>query len=141
MTRKAPYKTKQMTELLSYLKASSGEHVTVGDISNYFKQQGITVSTTTVYRHLEKMVEQGVVAKYIIDGTSSACFEYLGDMHQREQAVCYHCKCEKCGKLIHLHCHEVAGLQQHMMEAHGFAMNSMRTVFYGICAECRQRVD
>lgn len=141
MTRKAPYKTKQMTELLSYLKASSGEHVTVGDISNYFKQQGITVSTTTVYRHLEKMVEQGVVAKYVIDGTSSACFEYLGDMHQKEQAVCYHCKCEKCGKLIHLHCHEVAGLQQHMMEEHGFAMNSMRTVFYGTCAECRQKAD
>lgn len=141
MTKKAPYKTRQMTELLSYLQTSAGEHVTVSDICSYFKNQGITVGTTTVYRHLEKMVEQGIVAKYVIDGTSSACFEYLGDIHQKQQSVCYHCKCEKCGKLIHLHCREVAGLQQHMMEEHGFTMDSMRTVFYGVCAECKNRID
>lgn len=51
----------------------------------------------------------------------------------------YHCKCEKCGKLIHLHCHEVEELSQHMMEHHSFELNAMRTVFYGVCSECRQK--
>ena len=47
-------------------------------------------------------------------------------------------KCEKCGKLIHLQCNEVESLKQHMMEHHGFEMDSLRTVFYGICSECKK---
>ena len=74
---KAPYKTKQMTELLTFLKSVQGSHVTVSDICDYFQTKRIAVGTTTIYRHLEKMVKEGVVAKYVIDGTSSACFEYI----------------------------------------------------------------
>lgn len=138
MERKGTYKTKQMTELLAYLKSRQGSHVTVNDICSYFTRQGIPVGTTTIYRRLERMVEQGEVAKYVVDGTSSACFEYVGTKEQTA-AACYHCKCEKCGKLIHLQCHEVEELRQHMMEHHGFEMNSRRTVFYGICSACREK--
>ena len=83
------------------------------------------------------MVKEGIVAKYVVDEKSSACFEYIGG--QDEGHHCYHCKCEKCGKLIHLHCHEVEELSQHMMEHHSFELNAMRTVFYGVCSECRQK--
>ena len=102
------------------MKSVQGSHVTVNEICEYFKNQGISVGTTTVYRHLEKMVREGVVAKYVVDGTSSACFEYTGEKKQDSQPVCYHCKCEKCGKLIHLQCEEVESLKQHMMEHHNF---------------------
>ena len=136
---KAPYKTKQMSEILTFLKSVQGEHVTVKDICDYFASQGISVGTTTVYRHLEKMVQEGLVAKYIIDGTSSACFEYTGSSGEDEgkKQTCYHCKCEKCGKLIHLHCDEVESFRQHMIDHHQFEMNCARTVFYGICSECK----
>jgi len=126
-----------MTELLTFLKSAQGSHVTVNDICDYFQTKGIAIGTTTVYRHLEKMVKEGVVAKYVVDGTSSACFEYIGSHESENQAVCYHCKCEKCGKLIHLQCGEVENLRKHVMEHHGFQINSSRTVFYGICDECR----
>ena len=92
---KAPYKTKQMAELLTFLESVQGKHVTVNEICDYFKEKGISVGTTTVYRHLEKMVKEGVVAKYVVDGTSSACFEYMGSHEKENQMVCYHCKCEK----------------------------------------------
>ena len=134
---RAQYKTKQMTELLAFLKSVQGSHVTVKDICDYFEIRGITVGTTTIYRQLEKMVSEGRVAKYVVDGTSSACFEYTGD-EEESQAVCYHCKCEKCGKLIHLQCDEVENLKQHMLEHHDFEMNPLRTVFYGLCSECRR---
>ena len=90
------------------------------------------------WKNLEKMVEQGLVAKYNVDGTSSACFEYLGAEEHCHKTSCFHCKCEKCGKLIHLHCEDVVKLEQHLMEKHGFQMNACRTVFYGICEECRK---
>ena len=137
---KAKYKTKQMAELLTFLKSMQGNHVTVHDIGDYFSSRGISVGTTTIYRHLEKMVEEGVVAKYIVDGSSSACFEYLGEHALVDDSCsCYHCKCEKCGKLIHLQCSEVENLKQHIMEHHGFTMNPARTVFYGICSACSEK--
>ena len=139
---KAPYKTKQMTEMLTFLKSVQGKHVTVNEICGFFREKGIAVGTTTVYRHLEKMVEEGIVAKYVVDGTSSACFEYIGEAAEKDsRQVCYHCKCEKCGKLIHLQCREVESLQQHMMEHHSFFMDPHRTVFYGICKECREKTE
>ncbi len=105
---------------LSYLRTVEGTHVTVADVCLHFKEQGITIGTTTVYRNLEKMVEQGLVAKYNVDGTSSACFEYLGAEEHCHKTSCFHCKCEKCGKLIHLHCEDVVKLEQHLMDSHGF---------------------
>ncbi len=135
------YKTRQMTELLTYLKSVQGSHVTVSDICNHFETKGLAIGTTTVYRQLEKMVQEGIVAKYVIDGTSSACFEYVGETEEETVHSCYHCKCEKCGKLIHLQCSEVESLKQHMMECHDFELNPLRTVFYGICRECREVKD
>lgn len=139
MSKKAQYRTKQMKELLSYLESVQGQHVTVSDISGYFKDRGIPIGTTTIYRHLEKMIGQGSVVKYIVDEGSSACFEYLGEREQCAKPVCYHCKCEKCGKLIHLQCDEVMNLYQHMRKKHGFEMDPLRTVFYGTCEECREK--
>lgn len=139
MARKTQYQTKQMAELKSYLQSLPvGSHVTVNDICAYFKDQGVTIGTTTVYRHLERMVAEGLVAKYTVDGTTSACFEYLGNQEQCHKPACVHCKCEKCGKLIHLHCHEMVSLEEHVLEHHGFEMNPVRTVLYGICEECRK---
>ena len=138
---KAQYKTKQMSEILNFLQQMEGTHVTVADICDYFKKKGIAVGMTTVYRQLDKMVNEGLVAKYVIDGSSSACFEYTGDSRHECKEQTYHCKCEKCGKLIHLHCDEVESLKKHMMEHHSFEMDSLRTVFYGICNECRNNKE
>lgn len=134
---KSQYKTKQMKEIMNYLETVKGQHVTVNDICGHFADNGVTIGTTTIYRHLEKMVQEGIVAKYIVDGSTSACFEYIdnGGCHDNS----YHCKCEKCGKLIHLHCNEVENLKKHMLEHHSFTMNPTRTVFYGICSECRDK--
>ncbi len=139
MPRKSTYKTKQMDEIANYMKSVEGSHVTVGDLCKHFEESGCAVGTTTIYRNLEKMVEQGVVAKYTIDGTSGACFEYVGHHHDAAESHCYHCKCEKCGKIIHLECHEVESLGVHILEHHGFQIDYHRTVFYGLCDECAKQ--
>ena len=45
-------------------------------------------------------------------------------------------QCEKCGKLIHLECDFVSELQVHVQSEHGFTIDPLRTVFYGVCKEC-----
>ena len=56
-----------MTELLDFLQSVKGSHVTVSDINNYFREKDIDVGMTTIYRNLEKLVSEGVVAKYVVD--------------------------------------------------------------------------
>lgn len=59
-------------------------------------------------------------------------------MKEKIRLLSYHCKCEKCGRLIHLQCNEVESLKQYMMNRHGFEMDALRTVFYGVCSECKE---
>ena len=100
--KKAQYKTRQLFEIEDFLKNNENKHVTVNDIILFFKEQGKNIGKATIYRHLERMVSDGIVHKYMLETGDSACFEYVEseDTHQ----VCFHCKCEKCGKLIHLKC-------------------------------------
>ena len=134
---KGGYKTKQRSKITSYLETRTGEHITVADVCEYFEKQGDPIGQTTVYRQLEKMVDEGIVNKYIIDGNSPACFEYMGEGEHHEDEVCFHCKCEKCGDLIHMHCHELESIAGHLLKDHNFVLNPRRTVFYGLCEKCR----
>ncbi|SCW48933.1 Fur family transcriptional regulator, ferric uptake regulator [Ruminococcaceae bacterium YRB3002] len=135
MTIKKSYSTKHQEELLEYMKQTAGTHVTAGDICMHMRACGKNIGTATVYRHLEKMVDEGIVNKYIIDEGSSACYEYVTGC-DTEHGSCYHLKCESCGKLIHLGCDEISALNDHIREHHGFTINPRRTVFYGICEDC-----
>lgn len=138
MNTRSKYKTKQREILIGYLKTLPGIHVTANDVCEYFKKQGASIGQSTVYRHLESLVDEGILKKYIIDGNSPACFEYIGADGQEEAGLCFHCKCEKCGKLIHLHCKEAEALQLHLFEKHRFQVNPIRTVFYGLCEQCTE---
>jgi len=136
MNTKSKYRTRQRDILIEYLETVPGKHITVSDVCDYFRQIGSPIGQSTVYRQLESMVDEGLVNKYIIDGTSPACFEYVGQEIHADGEYCFHCKCEKCGRLIHLHCEELAMIQGHLMEHHQFLLNPMRTVFYGVCEQC-----
>ncbi len=136
MSTKQIYKTKQREILIQYLEQVPGVHITVNDVCEHCRAVGAPIGQTTVYRQLEKMVDEGLVNKYTIDGSSAACFEYVPDAGTRDQEQCFHCKCEKCGKLIHLHCEELALIGEHLRKSHSFYLNPMRTVFYGLCEDC-----
>ncbi len=134
MDPRSRYKTKQRESLLGYFETVPGVHVTAGEVFEYFKSQGSPIGRSTIYRQLEIMVDEGIVKKYIIDGNSPACFEYVGaDGHED---ICFHCKCEKCGKLIHLSCDQISEMQTHLLTEHRFRLDPARTVFYGLCEQC-----
>lgn len=130
------YKTKQREIMLSYLESRPGVHITAADVYDHFRAQGVTIGQSTVYRQLEKFVDEGILNKYILESGSSACFEYVGMSVHKKNETCFHCKCEKCGKLIHLKCEELEEIQKHLYSEHKFKLNPLRTVFYGMCNEC-----
>ena len=136
---KSPYKTRQQELLLSYLREMQGKHFTAEDVRAHFEGKQSSIGIATVYRHLEKLVSDGVVTKYVIDEHSATCYEYLGNVCKDEaQEQHFHLKCEMCGALIHLACDELALIRSHLQKEHGFTLNPFRTVFYGVCAACQK---
>lgn len=136
MSKKVSYNTKQKKALLDYLEKVPGKHVTVNDICSNLKKMNISMGQTTVYRQLEKMVDEGLVNKYIVDVNSPACFEYIPADTHADEHICFHCKCEKCGKIIHLHCDDLEKIGIHLFKKHNFEMDTKRTVIYGLCSDC-----
>ena len=138
MNSRSKYRTKQRDILLEYLASVPGDHTTAADVCAYFRQQGMPIGQSTVYRQLENLVAEGLLNKYIIDANSPACFEYVGEAAREGADSCFHCKCERCGALIHLHCDELASIRSHLFDAHGFRLDPLRTVLYGLCEDCRK---
>lgn len=136
MDSRSKYRTKQREILLAYLKSVSGHHVTANDMCSYLKTQGASIGQSTVYRQLESLVDEGLINKYIIDANSPACFEYVDHDNCCDEGICFHCKCEKCGKLIHLKCDEMSDIVGHLNGEHHFKLDPKRTVLYGLCEQC-----
>ena len=137
MAGKGQYHTRQGSELLQYLEASRGTYLTAAQIRAHFEAQGAPMGMATVYRHMEKLVQEGLARKYTLDAGDSACYEYVGEDGRSECAAHFHCKCERCGALIHLDCDELAAIREHLQSHHGFQWNAGRTVFYGLCRRCQ----
>ena len=124
--------------MLEYLESMKGRHITVNDVCDYFRGQGKNIGTTTVYRQMERMVDEGLVNKYSIDANTPACFEYMGKSSHCGNEICFHCKCIKCGRLLHMDCDELKHVREHLLGEHGFELDPQRTVFYGLCEFCRE---
>ncbi|MCR4742017.1 MAG: transcriptional repressor [Treponema sp.] len=137
---KTVYKTKQQELLFTYLRQMQGKHFTAEDVRLHFEEKKISIGIATIYRQLEKLVADGKIQKYFIDDHSAACFEYAGeDCTEKEQH--FHLKCELCGRLIHLECNELKELGGHLKTEHGFVINPLRTVFYGVCTDCLKKQE
>ena len=135
MEKKSGYRTRAQEELLRFLQTTPGRHHTAAEIREHFDRQEKPIGTATIYRQLERFVEEGRIRKYILGPGECACYAYAED---RQCVSHLHCKCEICGRLIHLDCDELPEIRTHLLEHYGFACDTGKTVFYGICDQCRK---
>jgi Fur family ferric uptake transcriptional regulator len=132
--RPANYHTRQGDRILDYLRSLGDRHVTVTQVARYFADSGDLIGQTTIYRHLEKLAAEGTIRKYALSDGKSACYQYAG-----ASALCrehFHLVCESCGVLIHADCELLDEVEAHLLAAHDFHINMLKTVFYGTCKRC-----
>ena len=134
MRNKNGYNTKQRNEILDYLKNNAARHLSVDDITIALSSLGISVGKTTIYRYMDKLVNEGRVRKYFVSNSKSACYEYIGD--NTDCKMHYHFKCTNCGHLLHVDCDMLDCVFKHMNSDHGFVVDGTKTVIYGMCAGC-----
>ena len=136
LAAKTGHRTRAQEELLAYLQSTPGVHHSAAELKEHFENEGSAIGTATIYRQLERFVDEGRVKKYIIGPGESACYAF-----ENEAQGCsshFHCKCRQCGRLIHLDCDELREIQAHLLEHHGFEWDAGKTVFYGLCRQCRE---
>lgn len=127
------YKTKQQVAIMDCLKVHGKNYVTVVEIEKYLKEKNCSVGVTTIYRHLEKLEQDGVVARINVEKQQGACYQYV---MEDENDDCFYIECEKCGQVSRMECHHLAELYNHVNADHHFSINPKKTVFYGRCSKC-----
>lgn len=132
------YKTKQRELILDYLVDNKNRHVTVDEIIDYTKQSGSPVGKTTAYRYIDELEQKGIIRKYTIEKGICACYQYI-DKEQKCQNH-FHFKCKVCGELYHLDCNFLNTVKDHLCDNHGFEIDSSKTVFYGTCKKCLNKI-
>lgn len=136
MNRQREYKTKQREQVLECLVCNRNRHMTADEIVVYLSDKGEKVGKTTVYRTLEKLIDEGSARKFISEEGKSACYQFVsvGDCCPEH----FHLKCRVCGSLLHIECDYLCELEQHIFDHHGFRVDNTKTVLYGVCEECRK---
>ncbi len=126
------YKTKQSFLVLECFENNKGKHLTIEEICAILKQNNTPVGTTTVYRHVQRLADEGIITKYTVDSESAACYQYSGE----DCSMHFHLKCTSCQRLFHACCSYMDSIEEHISNHHGFKVDNSRTVFYGICQDC-----
>lgn len=67
MERNAGYHTRQKAMIYQYILDNRQRHITATDIASFLAAEGTPVGIATIYRYLDKLVEQGEIRKYIMD--------------------------------------------------------------------------
>lgn len=129
------YRTRQRELILEYLIQNSNRHICADDIVAHLKQRGTAVGKSTVYRYLDKLVEQNAVRKYVWEEGKSACYQYAPPNNACTHH--FHLKCTACGQLLHMECSWLNEVAEHVSQEHQFKIDQSKTVLYGLCSQCR----
>ena len=124
------YKTKQRDEIVEFFNAHRGKCYTAKEL---IKSGEVSSGEATVYRTLSKLAGQGILKRFT-DG-DAACYQLN---ESEECSTHFHLKCEKCGKLIHMDCGFMGVVNRHIEQNHSFFVDIGKTVFYGLCGECKE---
>ena len=83
MGERGRYRTKQQITILDVLKQQKSWFLTVDQLMDLLRQEGVQVGQTTVYRALERLAEDGKVMKLPMEDGSKIRYCYAGDEELR----------------------------------------------------------
>ena len=131
------YQTKQKQSVLACLRANSTRALTIEELTALLHAQGEQIGKTTVYRWVDKLVQSGDVRKFPAERGKSAAFQLMEHPQSCEEHL--HLKCVQCGKFIHLECDVMAGVNEHILEHHGFRIDNTKSLLFGLCSDCLKK--
>ena len=127
------YNTKQKDLILNSIKNQKQEF-TIKDIYNIVKKE---TGLTTIYRLVDKLVQDGRLSKYI-GKDNSTYYQYLEECNKENH---FYLKCDKCGKIVHIDCNCIEEMTSHIFKKHKFKPNREQVIINGICKDCIKKEE
>jgi Fur family ferric uptake transcriptional regulator len=107
------------------------------DIHAALRLQGKPVGLSTVYRHLQSLVEQGV-ADVIQSPDGEATYRYCGETTSAHH---HHLVCRKCGHTEEVKARAIERWAADIASKFDFSDVDHTVEIFGTCAHCRRTVD
>ncbi len=125
------YSTQQKKSLVHFLQKNLHTAFTVKQIKDALTGQDI--STSSVYRNVLLLEEEGVLQKIPNTDNKSITYQYV-DANECERII--HLLCAECNKLFHLEKDFSELIAQKAMTLQGFTIDKQKTFIHGICQSC-----
>lgn len=131
------YKTNNRARIMDFLLINKEKTVSVKDIDNHLKKNDCPVNLTTIYRYLDKLISDGDLIKYTSENGEKTTYQLSQPEGKCDEHL--HLQCIDCGKVIHLDCHFMNEIAEHISKEHGFCIQCKGTVIHGTCQECLRK--
>lgn len=132
---KQQYNTKQKNAVLDCLAEQTSRSLTVDGVLAALAARGERIGRSTVYRRLEELCREGYARRFAPEEGRSVTYRFIGSGCGEKSH--FHLICSVCGVVYHTHCPEMEAIFQHVADEHGFAVDTQKTVLYGVCENCR----
>lgn len=132
------YNTKQRKLVLDILLNNKNNQLSCDEITFMLFRAGTPVGKTTVYRQLEKLLNDGQIKKLNPHNGKSFLYQYVDKALKCENHM--HLRCLQCGKFVHLGCDFMLEVGKHISEHHNFTVDNSKTEILGICEDCSREV-
>ena len=126
------YSTKQRQMLQSFLCNNAQAQFTVEEIAKRLAVKNI--SKSAIYRNISKMAEEGIVERFVVEGSRTLLYQYIG---KQECHAHMHLKCNLCNQIVHTDIGITTAISD-AANAAGFTVDRRKTIIFGICSECNQ---
>ncbi len=124
-------KSRQRALILEFLR-DSAEHPTAAQTHAALVRRLPSLSLGTVYRNLEVLVTEGVVAE--VPSAGGARYDGNPKPH-------HHFICERCGAIDDLHLQAPPSLSQKLRRARGRKASRIKIDFFGLCESCESHAS
>lgn len=123
------YNTNQRQIIVDFLKNNAETQYTIEQIAS----ETVSVGKSTVYRLINKMVDEGMVRRTVKGNSRQFLYQYAAT------AGCsthLHMKCRECGKILHMDDEQSKGLMNLLQESSKFDLDIKETLLMGTCEKC-----
>ncbi len=107
-------------------------HITAEDIHAKVQARYPYVDLSTVYRTLQVLKEQGLVAELRVPDGPTQYEALLDDSHHH--AICVH-----CGTMLELKPETLEPIRRELLAQHGFCADLSHMAIFGLCKDCAER--
>lgn len=108
-------------------------------VLDLLREQGHTLSLTTVYRNLSLLVQAGIIRRASVNddtGVGGVWYEHIWDHEHHDHLIC-----SRCGRTIEFSYPAIEVLQEAVAKDHGFTLEGHHLELTGICPDCLATKD